>query len=301
MTVPVRTLPDGRAISRLGLGASSFWAKDAFPADEAIALVRQAHALGITHFDTGPSYANGEAERRLGQALAGLEPGTFTVSSKFGTHWRAGQGFVKDFSPELLEGVVDGSLQRLGLERLDVLLLHGPQVGDITEALIEEIERLKAKGKILWSGVHSHQDEVHRFALTHPFDAAMIQYNVFNQHAHGLIAENHESGRMVFNATTLGQGIFQPARFIPTSRKNAWYLARTLKNDPVFVLRSLRFARARRKTGLSPAEAAIGFVLREEGVTCAMFGTTSRANLAANAAAAGRDYADVDWAALDRL
>ena len=66
-----RALPNGKLISPLGFGCSSHWSKPNFPADEATAMLKAAFANSINHYDTAPSYADGEA--RLGMFLRGRD------------------------------------------------------------------------------------------------------------------------------------------------------------------------------------------------------------------------------------
>jgi aryl-alcohol dehydrogenase-like predicted oxidoreductase len=85
------------------------------------AVIDRALALGITLFDTADTYANGAMETRLGKRL----PKEVTVVTKIGTS-TTGTLRKKDFAPENLRISTERSLERLGRERIDVLLLHNP-------------------------------------------------------------------------------------------------------------------------------------------------------------------------------
>ena len=96
-----------------------------------------AWALGIRFFDTAPLYGSGLAEQRLGVALAGRLVDEYTVSTKVGRVLRPGSPApqfhgapplepVFDFSAESVRRSFAGSLERLGLERVDIALLHDP-------------------------------------------------------------------------------------------------------------------------------------------------------------------------------
>jgi aryl-alcohol dehydrogenase-like predicted oxidoreductase len=63
----------GLRVSEIGLGCASFWGKRIFNETDAIRLVHAAAEHGVTLFDTGLSYSGGNAEPRLGRALAGLK------------------------------------------------------------------------------------------------------------------------------------------------------------------------------------------------------------------------------------
>ncbi|MGI9658801.1 MAG: aldo/keto reductase, partial [Gaiellaceae bacterium] len=117
------------------------------PVDDATAeaTVAQALAVGVGHFDTAPYYGYGLSEQRLGRALAGVERSAFTISSKVGRVLvpraggaRSDQGFVDahafdpvfDYSYEGVMRSFESSLDRLAVDRIDVLLLH--DIGALT-------------------------------------------------------------------------------------------------------------------------------------------------------------------------
>ena len=89
----------GLRLSELALGCSSFWAKPIFPEKDALALVDDAIEAGINFFDTGASYAAGNAERRLGLALRNHRAnGEIVVATKAGTHVATNGSTYKDWS-----------------------------------------------------------------------------------------------------------------------------------------------------------------------------------------------------------
>jgi len=126
--LPARPLgPTGLSTSILGFGCSAYWARPAFPDARAQALAEAAIEGGIRLFDTGPIYGAGLGERRLGRALRarGGAKG-LVICTKVGTHVGADGRVFRDFSPEAVRISVNRSLERLGLDRIDGLHLHGP-------------------------------------------------------------------------------------------------------------------------------------------------------------------------------
>jgi aryl-alcohol dehydrogenase-like predicted oxidoreductase len=90
---------------------------------EAIALLEFAYDLGISYFDTAPSYGDGVSEERLGRFLAGASRDGITVATKFGEHWNRSTGEpYADHSFDALRRSLDRSCERLG--RIDILHLH---------------------------------------------------------------------------------------------------------------------------------------------------------------------------------
>jgi aryl-alcohol dehydrogenase-like predicted oxidoreductase len=288
LTLPHRRLPDGRLISAIGLGCSSFWAKPAFPEESAVALVRRAYALGINHFDTGPSYAAGAAEKRLALAMRQLERANLIISTKAGTYVDSGGVPFRSFEPARIRDELHASLQRLGVSHVDILYLHGPSAGDLSSAVIDCLEGLKDSGLISYSGVNSFDPVVLRKLVGLPVDAVMPQYSIFDVSCAREVAALAHDGKIIVSGTVLGQGIVNFRSLIPSNRKSLWYLLRALKNDPLLPLTRLQAQRRISALGQPALDAALLFLFKTPGITSAVFGTTSMAHLEANAAASAR-------------
>ncbi len=288
MSIPIRHLPDGTAISAFGLGCSSFWAKPAFAAERAVALVRRAYELGINHFDTGPSYAAGEAERRLGSSIRGLDRRRLVLSSKAGTYTDATGVQFRSFDPATMRTHLQASLERLGLAQIDILYLHGPSVEDLSPSVIGSLEDFKSQGLIRYSGVNSFDPRVLERTVAVPIDVVMPQFSIFDVSCLRQILALKAAGKTIVSGTALGQGIFDFRTLIPTNRKALWYLLRAVKNDPLFLLTRLRAKRRIVECGNAMPDAAMRFLMQMPAITSAVFGTTSMVHLEQNVAAAKR-------------
>lgn len=125
--------------STLGLGTGPLAGLfEAVSADAARATVDRAWEVGVRHFDTAPLYGSGLAEERLGAALAVRPRDEYTISTKVGRVLGPGEpsphfvdapplGAVFDYTPDGIRRSLAGSLERLGLDRVDVVLLHDPE------------------------------------------------------------------------------------------------------------------------------------------------------------------------------
>lgn len=132
----------------MGLGtaplATSFWGND-----EATAVATATHAFdrGIRFFDTAPLYGTGESESRLGRALAGRPRQEFTVATKVGRLLvDDGDGSVVpvfDFSRDAVLRSLEASLERLALDRVDIVHVHDPEE-HLEQALDETVPALVA-------------------------------------------------------------------------------------------------------------------------------------------------------------
>lgn len=152
-------------------------------------LLHGAIEMGINFFDHADIYGNGEAEVVFGKALknSSILRKDVIIQSKCGI--RPGKGY--DLSKEYILSSVDGILQRLQIERLDILLLHRPDVLGEPEEICEAFDRLYYSGKVQYFGVSNQscfqmdllQSELHQkliisqmqFSIAH---CAMIHDNL---------------------------------------------------------------------------------------------------------------------------
>jgi D-threo-aldose 1-dehydrogenase len=128
-----------RTVARVGLGTAPLGGLFADVSPEAATqTVDAAWSLGVRFFDTAPLYGSGLAEERLGGALAHRPREEYTVATKVGRVLQPGAASpefpnappleaVFDFSPEGVRRSLAGSLDRLRLEAVDIVLLHDPE------------------------------------------------------------------------------------------------------------------------------------------------------------------------------
>jgi aryl-alcohol dehydrogenase-like predicted oxidoreductase len=291
---PLRTLDrPGLAPGPLGFGCSAYWARPAFAEHRALALVEQAIEGGVALFDTGPIYGAGLGERRLGRVLRarGGAKG-LAICGKVGTHIGENGRVFRDWSPQAVKASVRQSLDRLGIDRLRGLHLHGPNIHELGSPLLEALEDLKAEGLVEFIGINSFDPEVVALGLTIPlFDSFMVEYNLIHKANAALLAKIAAAGRAAIVGSPIAQALFRRSLW-PTGPKSAWELGRALVRHP----RDLRAARAygflNRLPEMTGAQAALAYVLRSPLVTSAVFATTSSEHLRANIAAAGMTLSD---------
>ena len=197
-------------VTRLGLGTAPLGGfPDALSADVAVETVRTAVADGVRLFDTAPLYGHGRAERHLGAVLPGIERDSFTIATKVGRLLRdvplgpaaaawEGESLYRgdippvnpvwDFSGEGVRTSLEESLERLGLDRVDIVHIHDPDehweqaIGEAYPALAE----LRGAGVIRAVGAGMNQSEMlARFAREGDFDCFLLagRYTLFEQGA----------------------------------------------------------------------------------------------------------------------
>lgn len=280
-----RRLPCGKPISALGFGCSSVWAKPAFSGHKAREVLDAAEEAGINHFDTSPSYGEGLAEQRLGEWLKGRDPQALVLSTKVGSNLVDGK-IVRGFDLDLIRRTFDSSMARLGLDRVDILYLHGPSVADLDDGIFRFFDDLKSAGRITYSGVNSFDGPVLEKCAATPIDAVMLQYNVADFRLAPEMARLHAAGKIVISGTALARAQFDLRTFMPRSFKSAWYLARMMRSNRAFAAEGRRLSQRLAKAGRDPYETAIQFVTAQPEILSNLFGSTSVEHVKANALAA---------------
>ena len=175
----------GLDVSRIGLGTmamSGYYLDPSSSEAESIRTIQRALELGVTHIDTaeiyGP-YANEELVRR---ALQGRRDDV-VVATKFGlvSHAGAGPG-VLDSSPANIRTAVEGSLKRLGTDRIDLYYQHRVDPNTPIEDTVGALAELVAEGKVLHIGLSEAGPEtIRRAHAVHPIAALQTEYSLWTR------------------------------------------------------------------------------------------------------------------------
>ncbi|MBI2104802.1 MAG: aldo/keto reductase [Candidatus Omnitrophica bacterium] len=264
------------SVSEIGFGvwtvSTTWWGIT----DEAVGirLLRQAHDLGITFFDTADTYGNGLGETILAKAL-GDRRGSITIGTKFGydfyhhTTRRGHEELPHDWRPEYVRFALEESLKRLQTDHVDLYQLHNPRLDAMQrDDLFAELDALKRDGKVraygpaLGPAIAERQIEEGRFAIERRrADVVYIIYNLLEQ--------------------MLGQSLFPLGRasgasFLVRVPHASGLLDGTVKPETVFAESDHRFHRVStedrkrqwQENGLKKA-ARLGFLWEDRGRTLA--------------------------------
>lgn len=211
---------------RLGFGVSGAHGSPLIRPEATVQMIQHAYALGVRVFDTGPSYGAGEAERRLGEALARLPPYDPIVATKVGVQSSGLTKRHRDFSPEAVRRSVEGSLKRLRRSRIDWLFLHGPAEREMTDELVKTLTDLRKKGDIVSLGVCGRGPELDAALKTGEFTHFMAPVHA------GLPAEDKQRLYRLRNAGELigieTLAAANPRFPLPVSAGATWRLARAM-------------------------------------------------------------------------
>jgi len=306
-----RPLRRGPAISPLAFGGAPIGNLYAGVDDNvARQAVERAWQHGIRHFDTAPYYGYGLAEQRLGAALAGMPRDSYTLSTKVGRLIEdapgrdpladgfavGGKRAVFDYSRDGVRRAVEASLRRLGVDHIEVLLLH--DIGALThgaehprilrQALDEALPalaELRAQGVCSAIGLGVNEEEVclevmPRFEL----DVIMLagRYTLFEQeHGARVMAQALRREVAIFAAAPYNSGLLGGDR--PGDTYNY------APADAATRARAQRYYDICAEAGASVGAAALQFPLFHPAVATVVCGMRTPAE--ADAAAARRDAA----------
>jgi len=208
----------GMQLSVLGFGCGAVggFMVRGDPGDQERTIAR-AIAAGVNYFDTAVLYGNGESEKNLGRVLQKLKPANVVVGTK--VRLPAGEfGRIADTVRISLEG----SLERLRLDRVDILHLHNPvtekgggsalSVRQVLDDVVPAFERLRQQGKIGFLGMTAVGDTaaLHQVIDAGVFDSAQVVYNMLNPSAACELPPSYPAqdyGRLFDSTKAAGVGV----------------------------------------------------------------------------------------------
>jgi len=175
----------GLDLSRVGLGtmAMSGYYLDPNSSDaESIRTIQRALELGVTHIDTAEIYGPYANDELVGRALKGRRD-EVVVATKFGLVSHAGEGpGVLDSSPANIRPAVEGSLKRLGTDRIDLYYQHRVDPNTPIEDTVGALAELIAEGKVLHIGLSEAGPEtIRRANAVHPVSALQTEYSLWTR------------------------------------------------------------------------------------------------------------------------
>src|SRR3954453_351333 len=173
-------------VPALGLGCmgmSAFYG--AVDDDEAIATIHRSLELGGTFFDTAEMYGPLTNEELLGRALKGRRDEAI-VATKFGIRFAPTEdnptNRVLDGSPENVRRSIEGSLERLGTDHVDLYYLHRVDPNTPIEETVGAMGELVSEGKVRRLGLSEAAPEtIRRAHATHPITALQTEYSLWSR------------------------------------------------------------------------------------------------------------------------
>lgn len=301
----------GPEVSAQGLGCMGMtFGYGPVDEDDAFATLRRALDLGISLFDTADMYGPFSNERLVGRAI-GQDRDSVAISSKVGAEIDD-DGVITgrvNGRPEYLRKCIDGTLQRLGTDRIDLYYLHrvDPQVP--VEESIGAMAECVAAGKVRSLGLsEASADSIRRAHAVHPLAAVQTEFSLFTRdvETNGVLAAVTEAGIGFVAYSPLGRGMLSgrisSLDDLPQAdfrRVAPRFQGDNLDRNLQVVRRIVGLARDK---GVTPAQLAIAWVLAQGDNVVALPGTKRPSYLEENVAADGirltaQELADLDSAA----
>ncbi len=184
--------PDGLRVSAVGLGCmgmSEFYGPTV--ESESIRTLHLALDQGVTFFDTADMYGHGGNERLLGRALRGHRDDV-VIATKLGIR-RDGPRRWYDNSPDYIATAIEGSLQRLDTDHIDLYYVHRLDHVTPIEEVIGCLGELVLEGKVRYVGLcEASASDLHKAHAVHPITALQSEYSLWTR---GLESESLPAAR----------------------------------------------------------------------------------------------------------
>ena len=273
--------------------------------DAAQATLEAAWDAGVRAFDTAPHYGVGLSERRIGRFLAGRPRGDYVLSTKVGRLLESADGDVdgaegyfgtpqlsrvRDYSRDGVLASLEASLGRLGVDRIDIALIHDPDDHgrEALDGAYPALAELRAEGVIGAVGAGMNQVEMLEWFLPRAdLDCVLVagRYTLLDTRAAvSLFPECLRRGVAVLAAGVFNSGVLVD----PAAGATYDYLPAA---DDVMD-RARRIGAACARHGVPIGAAALRFTLRHPAVAAAVVGARSPAEIAADAGYLARDVPD---------
>lgn len=300
----------GLEVSRLAFGTWEF-SSDWGHADEepAIDMIHRARDLGINFFDTAQQYGFGASERILGKALRSelsRNREDVVIATKGGLR-ATDNGLVRDGSPEWLRKGVDSSLSALGIDYIDVYLVHWPDTKLPASETAGALGDLLSDGKIRHVGVSNYDTaQVEEFSATLPVEVVQPPYHLFRREIEDQLlpyCHNHDIGVMVYGP--LAHGLLTGTM----KRDTSFAIGDWRDKSDIFsgdgYVRNLdvvaRLQHLAADLGVTVSKLAIAWTLAQPGVHVAIVGAQHITYLQDSAGAADVTLSDADLSAISDI
>jgi aryl-alcohol dehydrogenase-like predicted oxidoreductase len=301
---------EGPAVSAIGLGCMSIGIARTYTSSvrddaQAVGLIHRALDLGITMLDTADVY--GDSERQVGQAIRGRRD-KVVLASKFGfVAGPAGPDSAVDGSAAYVRKACEASLQRLGVDCIDLYYLHRVDTRVPIEETVGAMAELVRQGKIRHIGLsEASAHTVRRAHTVHPIAAVQSEYSLWTRDPeHELLPALHSLGIALVAFSPLGRG-FLAGRFNSLDdlagedwrRNNPRFQGENFASNLALVERLKALASQK---GCTAAQLALAWLLRRHENVIPIPGTSSIKRIEENAAAADVRLSDDELARIEQV
>eukprot|EP00270_Netrium_digitus_P017040 TRINITY_DN618_c0_g1_i4.p1 TRINITY_DN618_c0_g1~~TRINITY_DN618_c0_g1_i4.p1 ORF type:complete len:350 (-),score=62.43 TRINITY_DN618_c0_g1_i4:75-1091(-) len=275
----------GLEVSALGLGCmgmSAFYGPPK-PEPDMIQLIHQALDLGITFFDTSDVYGPHTNELLLGKAFKGIRE-KVEIATKFSITVEDGARSIRGDEDYVLKAC-DGSLQRLGVDYVDLYYQHRVDTGVPIEITVGAMKKLVEQGKVKYLGLsEASADTIRRAHAVHPITALQLEWSLWTRDIEKeIVPLCRELGIGLVPYSPLGRGFFSgkavSEKLDPSDWRNNLPRFQNVDRNRVLYDRVSGYAS---KKGCRPGQLALAWVLGQGEDVVPIPGTTKLANLREN-------------------
>jgi aryl-alcohol dehydrogenase-like predicted oxidoreductase len=307
-TIGTRILGDTAPItvSAMGLGCmgmSEFYGSS--DESEATATIHRALDVGVTFLDTADMYGPFTNEQLVGRAIAGRRDHV-QLATKFGNERLAdGTRLGVNGRPEYVRKACDASLQRLGVDTIDLYYQHRVDKTVPIEETVGAMSELVEAGKVRYLGLSEASAEtIRRAHATHPITALQTEYSLFTRHIEvEILPTLRELGIGLVPYSPLGRGILSGSISSADNldrddfrRANPRFQGEAFAHNLALVAKLAELARTK---DVTPAQLALAWVLAQGTDVVPIPGTKRIKYLEANAGAAAVKLTPEDLTAID--
>jgi len=305
-----RTLGQGLQVSAIGIGCmpmvkgGNILYGEAADMDEATRTIHRAIDLGVTFFDTAEIYGPFANEELLGEAIRDKRNG-LVIATKFGFRFDGKQIVGVDGSPANARRACEGSLQRLGIDVIDLFYQHRVDPTVPIEETVGGMMELVKEGKVRHIALsEAGPDTLRRAAKAAPITALQSEYSIWERDVEEeILGICRENGIGFVPYSPLGRGFLAGTiRSRDELAENDWR-----RNDPRYSEENLpanlaiadAIAGVAAKHGISNAQVALAWLLAQGDTIVPIPGTKRRATMENSVAAADVTLTAEDLAAIE--
>ena len=298
----------GLEVSTEGLGCMGM-SQSYGPADEveSIATIHRALDLGVTFIDTADMYGPFTNERLVGRAIAGRRD-EVVLATKFGNERREDGSWIGvNGRPEYVRRCCDASLERLGVDHIDLYYQHRVDTSVPVEETWGAMAELVAAGKVRCLGIsEAAPATIRRAHATHPVTAVQTEYSLFTRDPEAAALPTcRELGIGFVPFSPLGRGVLSGAITSAAGFGDADFRSDNPRFQGENLDRNLalvaRLTEVATRKGCTPAQLALAWVLAQGDDIVPIPGTKRRRYLEENVAALDVTLSPEDLAAIEEI
>jgi aryl-alcohol dehydrogenase-like predicted oxidoreductase len=269
--------------------------------EQATACIHRAFELGVNFFDTANVYRRGAAEEVTGRALKGFRRDDYFLATK--VYFPMGEGpNDRGLSRKHIMEQCHASLRRLDVDYIDLYQCHRPDAQTPVEETLRALDDLVTQGKVLYLGVSEWPaevlDEAHRIQqklLLDPIASNQPEYSMLHRDIEDdvlPVSKQLGIGQVVYSPIAQGvlAGKYEPGQAPPQGTRastpgDSGFMERYMRDDVLGAVQQLRPIAD--ELGITMAQMALAWVLREPGVSSAIVGASRPEQVEENVAASG--------------